>query len=169
MAITYCIVCNVTGEKYYGSTKRTLEQRLSKHKGKDNTCCSKKIILRGDYDIYQLAEYDTIEKAEMKEKWYINNKECINEQRVRLTDEERKEYYKEYYQENKDKILERMKEKYEINCEKINKIHKEYYYKNKDKICEKAKETIECEFCKFIGYKRHLKNHQKSKRCLKYQ
>ena len=124
MAITYCLVCNITGEKYYGSSKHTLEQRMNQHKWKSNTCCSRHIILRGDYDIYQLAEYETIEEAEMKEDWYIDNKECINKQRVRLTDEERTQY---------------------------------------------RRKKIECEFCKFIGYKRELKRHQRSKRCLKYQ
>ena len=32
MAITYCIVCNITGEKYYGSTRTSLRQRISHHK-----------------------------------------------------------------------------------------------------------------------------------------
>ena len=158
MAITYCLVCNITGEKYYGSSKRTLQKRLSKHKSKDNTCCSKQIILRGDYDIFQLAEYDTIEEAVMKEKWYIDNKECINKYRVKLTDEERTQYNikkrKEYYQENTDDILEK---------------RKEYYQEKKEKILERMKEKSECEFCKYIGRKGDMKKHQKSKKCLKYQ
>ena len=113
MAKTYCIVCNITGEKYYGSTKNTLKLRMSLHKSNLN-CCSKQIILRGDYDIYQLGHYETIEEAEMKEKWYIDNKECINKNRVRVTNEERlqynrekskkvKEYYKKWSEENIEK------------------------------------------------------------------
>jgi len=158
MAITYCIVCNITGEKYYGSSKNTLEVRLTKHKCISNTCCSKQIIERGDYDIYQLGKYDTIEEAEMKEKWYVDNKECINRQRVRLTDEERKEYVKK----SNEKYLKN-------NREKNKRVSKEYRQKNKEKLSEKWKEKVECEFCKCIRNKRHLKNHQKSKKCLEYQ
>jgi len=176
MPITYCIVCNITKEKYYGSTIRTLQQRLSKHKCKSNRCCSKQIILRGDYDIYQIAEYDTIEEAEMKEKWYIRNKECINKQRVRLTEEERKQYEKEYnkkwneensekkklinkeyYEKNSEVKIQYQKQYREKNSEKI----KEYHEKNKEQINEKNKEKVNCEFCKKqmnrSSIKRHLK------------
>ena len=158
MPITYCIVCNVTGEKYYGSTVQPLEVRMKRHKSKSNTCCSKQIIERGDYDIYQLSEYETELEAKMKEDWYIDNKECINQQRVCLTDEERKQYYKEYskkyYEENKEQIIEKSKQKYQENKEQIN---------------EKRKEKVECEFCKSIGRKDDLKRHQRSKKCKQFQ
>ena len=95
MAIVYCIVCNITGDKYYGSTKLTLSQRLSVHKN-GNTTTSKQIILRGDYDIYKLSEYQTKEEALQREDWYIRNKECVNKQRVKITDEERLQKSKRY-------------------------------------------------------------------------
>jgi len=180
MPITYCIVCNITGEKYYGSSKQTLEQRLSKHKCKSNTSYSKQIIVRNDYDIYKLGEYDTIEEAEMKEKWYIDNKECINKHRVRLTDEERKEYNiknsKEYREKNREKII----EKYKKNKDKISETMKEYYEMNKEVILEKQRihyqenkeeinKNVECEFCKCILMRKNMKRHQKSKSCLEYK
>ena len=180
MSITYCIVCNITGEKYYGSTKQTLEKRMNVHKCKSNKCCSKQIIERGDYDIYQLGEYETIEEAEMKEDWYIDNKECINKHRVKLTDDERTQYnikngkrYREKnrekiiekYQKNKDKISETMKEYYKINRDYIIEKKKEYYQENKDEI----NKNVECEFCKCILMRKNMKKHQKSKKCLKYQ
>ena len=187
MPITYCIECNITGEKYYGSTKSTLSIRMNSHRNKLD-CASKEILLRDDYVVYTLAEYDTIEEAELKEKWYINNKECINKNNVCLTDEERKEYYKEYYkqkyQENKEQILERNKEYHQKNKEQISEKHKEYYQENKEQfsernkqyreqnkeqIREKAKKKVECDFCKSIGRKDYLKRHQRSKKCLKFQ
>ena len=172
MAITYCIVCNITGEKYYGSTINSLEKRLREHKGVGNTCCSKQIIERGDYDIYTLHEYDTEEESKDKEKWYVDNKECINKYNVCLTDEERKENNmkkcKKYRENNPEKSKEAAK-KYEMNKEVILERQRNHYQENKEKILERMKEKAECEFCKFIGYKRHLKTHQKSKRCLEYQ
>ena len=168
MATVYCLVCNITGEKYYGSTKRTLYQRLAGHKC-DLDCSSKQIILRGDYDIYKLIHCETKDEAELKEGWYIRNKECVNKQRVKVTDEERKEGDKkrneEYYENNSKKIKENSKEYYENNRKKIKEWKKEWYEKNK----EKLKEKVECEFCGIIGFKRHLKRHQKSQSCLIYQ
>ena len=161
MAITYCIVCNITGEKYYGSSKNTLEKRMSYHKCKSNPCCSRHIILRGDYDSYILAEYETIEEAEMKEDWYIDNKECINEQRVRLTDEEKKKYTKEYnkkwYEENGEKQIEKMKKYREKNSEKIKEYKKEYYEKHR----EKHREKVNCDFCKKQMNRSSLTRHKK--------
>ena len=158
MAITYCIVCNITDEKYYGSTIRTLQRRMTFHKNKSNTCCSKQIIERGDYDIFQLGEYDSIEEAETKEKWYIDNKECINERRVRLTEEEKKEYNKK-----------KQKKYRENNREKINEMHKKYREKNKDKMdkmykrkYKKNNEKVNCEFCKKQLNRSSLTNHKKS-------
>jgi len=172
MPITYCIVCNITGEKYYGSTKSTLNVRINNHKCK-LTCSSKQIILRGDYDIYPLGEYDTIEEAEMKEKWYIDNKECINKNRVRVTDEERKEEKGIYYQKNKENILKKRKEYCQKNKEKIKQYNNElsikYYNKNKEQINEKRKEKVECEFCKSIMRISSISKHQKTKKCKKFQ
>ena len=165
MAITYCIVCNITGEKYYGSSTKTLEQRLKKHKHTMSCACNK-IIERGNYEIYQLGKYETIEEAEMKEDWYIRNKECINKQRVIVTKEEVKEYQKEWYQKNKYKLLEYHKDHYEINREKYLESGKKSYQKRKDKILEKLKEKVECEFCRCIYSRSSLKRHQRSKKCL---
>ena len=167
MAITYCIVCNITGEKYYGSTKQTLEKRMSVHTSAFN-CISRQIIQRGDYNIYPLHKYETIEEAKMKENWYINNKECINKNRVCVTKEERLQKSKEYREKNREKINakqkikreknpEKIKEYYEKNknCEKNKKYKKEYYEKNREKIKEyyeknreKHREKVECQFCK---------------------
>ena len=148
MAIVYCIVCNITGEKYYGSTKQTLSQRLQNHKKLD--CTSKQIISRGDYDIYKLSEYQTREEALQREDWYIRNKECVNQMRVKVTYEERKEYEKEYNEKNREKRKENSKEYYEKNIEERNK-------------------KVECEYCGIIGFKRHLKRHQRTQVCLTYQ
>ena len=158
MAITYCLVCNITGEKYYGSSTTTLEVRLSKHKGKSNTCVSKQIISRGNYDIFQLGEYETELEAKMKEKWYINNKNCINKNNVCLTDEERKEYgkerHKQYYENNREEINERNKQYREKNKEQIREKRKEYREQNKEQISEAAKKRRENNVAKFIEKER---------------
>ena len=131
MAIVYCIVCNITGEKYYGSTKQTLSRRLSEHKRL--RCTSKQIISRGNFDIYKLIQCETREEALLKEDWYIRNKECVNKKRVCVTDEDRKEWNKEYNEKN----IEKRKEWRKKNIEKIKEYHKEWYKKNNNKLNKK--------------------------------
>ena len=57
---------------------------------------------------------------------------------------DRKEYQKEYYQKNKEKLQKQNREYYHKNKEKINKQHreylKEYRQKNKEKLKAKDKE-----------------------------
>ena len=153
MAITYCVVCNITGEKYYGSTIKTLKHRMIKHKS-ELSCRTKQIIERGDYNSYILGEYETEEQARLKEKWYINNKECINRQRINCTSEELLEQKRNYYHNNKEQ-------------NKQKRI--EYREKNKETIKLKKAEKVQCEFCNEYSTSSHLRRHQRSKKCLKFQ
>jgi hypothetical protein len=139
MAITYCIFCNISGEKYYGSTIQKLHKRISKHisEAKHNMYCSSKhIINRGDYEVYIIGEYKTEEEARMKEKWYIQNKPCINMRQVCVTPEERKKQRKKYSQENREEIL------------------------------RKKAVVVVCKYCGQNATVSHLARHQKSIKCL---
>lgn len=57
-------------------------------------------------------------------------KECMVKDR-KLNNELRSEYDKQYYQDNKDKIIEKKKEYYQKNKSKINKSNNQYYIINK--------------------------------------
>lgn len=146
MAITYCIFCNISGEKYYGSTIQKLNKRISKHISEakqDLTCSSKQIIKRGDYDVYIIGEFKTEEEARMKEKWYIQNKPCVNMRQVCLTPEERKKHNSDY--------------------------GKKYNLENKKKLQLKKAEKVQCEFCNKYATYSHLARHKRSIKCKKFQ
>lgn len=125
----YRIVSNVTGENYYGSTcEPTLARRLAKHRGhyKEylrgtmNYITSFKILETGNYEIVLVEKLENCKsKDEMhqRERYYIENNECVNKVIVGRT---HKEYKKLYYVNNKDKI-------------------QDYLIKNKEKIKEKKK------------------------------
>ena len=139
MPITYCIFCNISGEKYYGSTIQKLHNRINKHISEakqDLTCSSKHIINRGDYEVYIIGEYKTEEEARMKEKWYIQNKPCVNIRQVCVTPEERKKQRKKYSQENREEIL------------------------------RKKAVVVVCKYCGQNATVSHLARHQKSNKCL---
>ena len=99
--IIYEIVCNITGERYIGSTIRSLDERMSNHKNNQNNCESKQIINRDDYTKNELESFNTkFELAQiLKEQYWLDNIENINKRRA-FTNE--KKYQKKYHYEHKE-------------------------------------------------------------------
>jgi len=135
----YKIIDNTNGNCYIGSTTQTLKQRLSNHKSKCNyveKCTSYKIINNGNYDIELIEDIGNVTKQERyaKERYYIENTECINKyipsrSRKEYTEankEKIKEYDKKYREDNKEKIKEWRYEKFTCECGK--------QYTRKDKL-----------------------------------
>tara|TARA_R110000803_G_scaffold27929_2_gene64912 strand:+ start:160 stop:609 length:450 start_codon:yes stop_codon:yes gene_type:complete len=106
---------------YYGSTIRPLKIRLNSHKMLEH---SSKVLFEGDntVSIELLENYpcDTKQKLLERERWYIENNECVNNNIPGRTDKEwrdaNKEYQKEYVIKNKEKIKERKSSKILCVC-----------------------------------------------------
>ena len=117
-----------------------------------------------NWNMIKIIDIDCEDKSELRyyEQLYISSlKPKLNCNKSYTTEDDRKEYFKEHYQQNKDKI----KEYNEKNKEKIKENMKEYYQQNKDKLKEKTSVKINCE----CGgkYTRHNKSaHFKSKKHL---
>lgn len=90
---------------------------------------------------------------------------------------------KEWYEDNKERILELQKDYRNKNREEINKKLNDYYYANKElyskkakeryednkeQIAEKRKEKIKCNICNCEVVKYGLKRHQKTIKCQSY-
>jgi len=131
----YKIVCNITNEIYYGSTKNTLEKRLQKHLEKTHLCMSKQILDRGDYEMILIKDYpcNNRRELELEEGKYMRENECIN---IKIPGRTKKEYYEEH----KEKLSLQMKQYREEHKKEISEKSKEHYEKNKDKIKQKVKE-----------------------------
>jgi hypothetical protein len=98
--------------------------------------------------------------------YYEGNKEEILEkakENYEKNKEEFSEKNKEYYEENKEEIKERRKKHYEENKEEILEKEKERYKVNKEKISEKGKETVECP-CGSVVRKDYLQKHKKTQK-----
>lgn len=167
----YKIVCNITGLTYYGSTLQPISKRMYGHRSdyKLNKGCKSELVLAGcDYN-YSLVEEVPCENKEQllrRERFWVENNECVNKQ---IPGRTRKEFYEQYYEANEEKIKEKKKQYYEATVDKF----KQYYEANKEKIKERnkqyASEKIECEFCKSFLRKSSMTRHHKTKKCQKFQ
>ncbi len=140
------------GKTYYGSTTQPLCERKSQHKqnflkNKNGTCSKELFKLGSDIDIVLVETYPCNNKEELhqRERYYIENNECINN-RIPLRTR------KEHYIDNKDKILENQKE---------------YNETNKDKIKEQKSEKIKCE-CGKIYTQSNKSRHKQSKKHIQF-
>ena len=159
----YRIVDNTNGNVYYGSTcERTLAQRLSKHKsqynrylnGNSHFTSSFDILKNENYEIILVENYPCNSKDELhsRERFYIENNECVNKYIPNRTKKEWceqnkemiQEYNKEYKEQNKELIQEYFKEYREQNKEVIAERNKQYRKQNRQTILEKAKQPYTC-------------------------
>ena len=116
----YSIVCNETGEVYYGSTTQNVSERIFIHnsnmkrwnEGKTNYCASYEIIERNNYTVSTIETVEFEDKTELyeRERFYIENNDCVNCRLPVLTTEERTEQAKErgkiWRENNKGKFRE---------------------------------------------------------------
>ena len=96
----YQIVDNTNGNIYIGQTKQKyLSSRLGQHRTKTkkniNNCMSREIIKNGDYKIELIEETED----ETRERYWIENRECINKVIPGRT-------WKEWYNDNNQKNIE---------------------------------------------------------------
>lgn len=114
----YKVVCE-SGLIYIGSTVRELKDRLYEHTKNGNGCRTKNFI---NPTIQLIENYpcNNIIELETRERHYMENfNECVNRNVPTRT-------RKEYYEENKEILLEKNKEYYEKNKEKILERNKKY-------------------------------------------
>jgi hypothetical protein len=162
LAKIYKIVDNTNGNIYIGSTcEPTLARRLATHKGSFKQYLngtyhyikSFEILKNENYDIFLLEKCKCItskDELHARERYYIENNECLNkviptrtlkEWRENNKDALRQyqkqyyadnnEHYKQWRENNKDATREYSKQYYEENKAKIREYQKQYYEKNK--------------------------------------
>lgn len=201
--INYRIVCkdvNIT-ECYVGHTTH-FTKRKQQHKSVCNNPSSQRYHLyvyefireNGDWDNWDMIEIEKYEAVDSNDShkrerhWIEFYKASLNKQIPSRTDQE---YYednkdqlleyqrkynkdhkeeilekgKQYYEDNKEQIAERHRQYRKDNKEDIAEYHNKYYEGNKDRIKERTHEQITC-ICGCIVIMRGLERHQKSKKHL---
>ena len=175
----YKIKCNETGEQYFGSTTGSLRVRLNGHKSKTKCkeqCMSRQIINRGNFQIELVENYSCETKHELhkRERFYIDNNECINSYIPTRTRKEYKEVHKEKikdYIHTWEKEHRQERNIYKNNLYKTNEDYRErekvrasqYYEQNKEKILERMLVRYVC-CCGVEGVVANKSRHEKTKR-----
>ena len=86
------------------------------------------------------VECKNVRQAEMVEERYRQELNAnMNSQRCYVTEEEEKEYLKEYYKEHKEEINEKCKEYYKEHKEEIKEKCKVYYEEHKEEMNKQSK------------------------------
>ena len=166
-AIIYEIVCLTTGERYIGSSVKTLKRRVQHHEyyslhNQVKQCESKKIILRGNYKSNVLETFKTkfLLPILLKEQYYIDTIPNINKQRAI-------DLYKKINKKNQKKWAKE-------NRNHLDKYHTNWSLDNKDKIKKhqkKYKTSLGYNKCKCggsyrndtFGITRHLQTNKHKK------
>ena len=139
----YCVRSYKTDLIYIGSTCQPLSKRLNMHKASYNYYLKNGTLKYMSSKIYELDDSPYIElivnypcscldELRREEGKYIRLMDCVNRKIEGRTQ-------KEWYEDNKEKILKQAKEYYNHNKEKA----KEYYNHNKEKLKEYQKEYNE--------------------------
>jgi len=142
-------IYKITAEKltYIGSTTEpTLARRLSGHvrsykqwkAGTRNFITSFPLIETGQYEItlIELCPCTSRDELNARERFHIESTVCVNRQITGRTK-------KEYYEDNKDTVLEQAKTYYEANADTIRERKKAHYEANADRLREKQKTYYE--------------------------
>ena len=178
----YIIRNYVDNDTYIGSSCQALCKRMENHRSDKNRKNKKhfKIYEKmnelgfDNFYIELVEEYpcENVEQLRRREGELIRqfkptlNKEIagrtINEWR-----EDNKGYTKNYYQNNKQKLLEQVKQYNEKNKDIISERKKKHYQANKERFAEERKETMTCE-CGMSFTKQHRARHIKSQHHQKF-
>jgi hypothetical protein len=177
-AIIYKISCKdeLIKDCYIGSSFN-FDHRYKQHKSDCNNENSKDHNLKiyqfirnnGGWDNFKfeiLLSFDceNTKQKVLKEQYFIDvYKASLNSCKAIRTEEEKKDYDKEYYENNKAKLLEQNKKYYENNKEKNKDKIKKYQENHKAKLTEK----FNCD-CGGKYQFQHKSRHNKSKRHQKF-
>ena len=132
--LIYKLECLITGQCYYGHCK-DLNKRMKGHKSKSNKCKSKAIIDLNNYQYYPIEEnIPDLHIALWREKYYVENFQCVNRNMPFQTEEEKREINKlhssNYYYNNITEVKKKKQQKFVCECgSRYTRNHKSEHFK----------------------------------------
>ena len=170
----YKLICDEDQNFLYVGNTTNWNRRKSEHKS-SSLNDTRKAYTRirelggwGDMKMIWIEDYPCNNKreAEAREQhWMDTLKSNMNTIRSFITEEQKQEYFKERYENNKEAIIEKQKERYENNKEAFAEYHKEYREANKEAITAQQNIKYNCE----CGGKYTRRNKSGHFKCKKHQ
>lgn len=146
MAVVYKYLSPDLKECYVGSTTNEISRKKCHKCIKSNKTNSKLLFDKYGYEncLYVVLEVCPLEEQRTKEQWWLDHAVgAVNKIRVFRTEDQLREYNKNYgkdrYEVNKEDINERKKVYYEANKEEILKHQRAYTEANREAINEKRR------------------------------
>jgi len=157
----YMIYSPSTDLCYIGKTKRDLQKRFTEHKSSTNKCSSRELLDKyDDCEIKLLLQIEgneidgNIEESKQIQLYNSINK-VLSYRSEASKKAKAKEYAKQYYIKNGNKIKQYEKSKYVANPEAKKQKTIEYYYNNKHIINQK----VHCDICNIDIVKSYFIKH----------
>jgi GIY-YIG catalytic domain len=125
----YAIRSNLTEKVYIGSTIRTLRERFSGHKSASKKCSSKHIIQYPDAYIELIENYPCNSQTELELREGAitrSTANCVNQVVIGRTMKERDEHSKKMEELYRIRYVQKKKEKYEADKERLGKYYREH-------------------------------------------
>ena len=120
---------------YYGSTIKPINQRLSHHKTSSTNCCVTKYMNRDNLTIELVEEVEDVEQLLWRERYYVENNECVNKKIPIRTKEESLELSRKYNNINKEHIRQQRTQLYSCECGSVITLRKKSrHFKSKKHI-----------------------------------
>lgn len=120
-----------------------------------------------NWDMLEIEKYKATDKADKlkRERYWLEFYNATLNSNIPSRDH--KEYKKEWYNNNKERIITKVQDNYNQNKEQILEYHKKYYEENIEEIKLKNKEQITCK-CGSIFRKSNKSSHEKTNKHIKY-
>lgn len=171
------------GLVYFGSTTQELSRRMDGHRGRYILYKNGGSRLTSSCELFdkygkenciivlvENCNFGSKEELLARERFYIENNNCVNKRLPILYDEERnitnKVYNAEYYETHGQQLREARLKYYYDNREEERDKQKKYREDNAEKLKEMKRQTFTCE-CGIIYTNTHKGRHQQSARHMK--
>ena len=99
----YKMTCSESNKVYYGSTTQPICERRVSHNFHKNCAC--KDFINPIIEIVEKVKCETKEELFWRERYYMENNECVNKKYPILSDEERIAYQKKKQKKNNTKKI----------------------------------------------------------------
>ena len=161
-------------KEYYIGSSYEFKRRCMKHKsdcnnenGKNYNCKVYKYIRDNggwnEWKIILMYDYPCKNRNELE----LEEQQAVKEYKSTLNTRFPARTKKEYYQDNKEKILQKKKDFYQKNKEKLSQKEKERYEANKEEINKKHAIKINCDICNSLVRKSDIAKHKRTEKCKK--